>query len=147
MGTSVKSYLAFLVVVVLLETCASEANAALRVQNDLSSTITVTHPPVCPGCVPRRPCPLVCFGGIIVESGKEESLNPSVPYPLSYLKIGVQDEVYCVPQTDLIRLTATALLQIGPGGCGQAFPNSTTAVIVDGSPSDLYVTCLQLCSA
>jgi hypothetical protein len=39
MGTSVKSYLAFLVVVVLLETCASEANAALRVQNDLSSTI------------------------------------------------------------------------------------------------------------
>lgn len=137
-----------LALAVLLGSSAAGANAALRVRNDLTSEIEVEHPPACQPCIPHRPCPLVCIEGIFVESGKEGTLDSLVTYPLAYLKVEVQDEasqVYCVPAGDLKQLTATAELLVGPGDCGLAFPNSITAVVVDGL--NRYVTCLQPCSA
>lgn len=192
MGTSVtKSYntavrATLVMVVILLGTCASGANATLRVRNDLEfGNITVWYPPgCCSPCVtttekfcPKRSCAVCatpvtttgdgkevcadvcevcgddCVTGIVVESGQEVSLDgPNVgqypasylrPYPPSYLKVQVQDKVYCVPEADLRRLTRSAELQVGAGDCSQHPPDVFSAVINDDTSP--YVTCLQSC--
>lgn len=146
MGTSVMKLqaIALVAMVVLLGGSASGADAALRVRNDLNSTITVSHPP---SCDPSKPSGPACITGFVLDSGEEESLNPNVPYPLTYLKIQVQgeDQVYCVPETDLKYLTATALLKVGLGACAQGLSNTIIGNIVDDS--NLHVTCFQPCSA
>jgi hypothetical protein len=143
---------AALVMVVVLRTCAK---AALRVENDLEdANLTVLHPPGCCNYCTAEICtgPVceVCTD-VVVEKRKEVTLDIGL-YPLEYLKVQVQDKVYCVPEMDLQHLTATALLAVGPGDCGQEFPNSISATIVDeevsGPPdSGRFITCLQLCSA
>ena len=141
---------ALVVAVVVLGTCASGANAALRVQNNLNNTqLSVLFPPVCGSC-PKGPdkhvaCPEVCIRGVFdIESGAQAvTLEPITTYPPAYLRIQVQDEEYCVPENALNRLTATALLQVIGGG-HNCFPNSLSAVIVDNS--SLHV-CLPSCSA
>ena len=130
---------ALVVAVVLLGTCASGANAALTVQNDLKETITVSFPPNCPGL----PGP-ICIDGFDVESKQEESLPTGETYPLAYLQIQVGDVTFCVAKADLQKLTATTTVEVGApvrpgGGC----PDSIDLYIVDTTAGVRYYTCLQ----
>lgn len=139
---------AVVVMMVLLGACASGANAALRVQNNLNSTVTVLHPlGCCSSCVPttEKPfCPEVCeqYPNVKVKRGSEVTLDSHVgPYPLEYLQIRVRGEVYCVPGTDLYRLTATAVLVVGPGH--GACPDSLLAFFIERWEG--YGVCLEFC--
>ena len=142
---------ALVVVVVLLGSSASAAtDPALTVQNDLTQTITVLYE-YCPPCEPVGPCGLPCQTPTFsVASGQSGSVRSGIEYPLKYLKIEVGDVVYCLTQDELQRLTANAVITVGPpqqpgvAGC----PNSELYVyIVDPSNGIRYYPCLQVCSS
>ncbi|KAG0588790.1 hypothetical protein KC19_2G269100 [Ceratodon purpureus] len=150
MGTSVMKssrLVVMILAVVLLETCASEVDAALRVYNGIEAeTITVRQPPGCCNYCTGEVCPTVCqvCKDVVIKSRTEVTLEPNVgPYPLESLIIRVQGDIYCVPEGDRKYLTASAQLRIGPGDCGQAFPYDIRSNIVDGS--NRIATCLRLC--
>jgi hypothetical protein len=161
MGTSRKSNVLIatlqVLAVVLLGTCAS----ALRIESrNLNSTLTVFVPPgCCSSCVPTTDtaCSGEQCGYVAVGVGEGVALDSHVgPYPLPYLKIQIQDKVYCVPEEDLrgldlslIAATSTLYVIESAGERGKCGPDNSGVVgtVIDNTLGVLSSICLDLCAA